>query len=54
MPGEKDKEDDDEEAVPIFMSRKEALSVADFLSAYGNEEDENLAENIRYQARQKE
>lgn len=54
MPSDKDIEDDNEEAIPIYMSRKEALSVADFLIACGNEEDENLALNIRYQAQRKD
>lgn len=43
-------DDSDPVVVSIPMEYAEAMRVADLLAGYGNEEDENIAENIRYLA----
>jgi hypothetical protein len=46
---------DDQESVNIYMTRAEANRIADLLATYGEgDEDENTAENIRYQAKAKQ
>lgn len=46
---------DDQESVTIYMTRAEANRIVDLLATYGDgEEDENTAENIRYQAETKQ
>jgi hypothetical protein len=46
-------EDDDDDAVQIWLGKSDALNVAAFLEAYGDgENDRNIAENIRYQVRE--
>lgn len=50
-------EDDDNDnglVVMIPMERGDALRVADLLAGYGDEEDGNIAENIRYLVKQAE
>jgi hypothetical protein len=46
-----EEDDTDPIVVSIPMEYAEAMRVADLLAGYGNEEDENIAENIRYMAK---
>lgn len=44
-------ESDNDEGIPIYLSRTGALKIADFLDAYGEDDDYEIAANIRYQAK---
>lgn len=41
----------EQEPIAIYLSRADANRVADLLADSGDEEDENIAENIRYQVK---
>lgn len=43
--------DTDEDSVLVYMARADALKVANFLDAYGDEDDQEIAANIRFQAK---
>lgn len=47
-------DDDDDIPVTIHLGKRDALNVAAFLEAYGDEADENIAANIRYEVKQAE
>lgn len=40
-----------DESVLIYMTRADALKVADFLDSYGDDDDQEIAANIRFQAK---
>lgn len=44
--------EDNDFTVLVPLSYAEAINVADFLDAYGEDADHNIAENIRYVAKQ--
>lgn len=43
--------DTDEDSVLVYMARSDALKVANFLDAYGDEDDQEIAAKIRFQAK---